>query len=421
MVDVILGLQWGDEGKGKIADFLTPKYDIVARFQGGPNAGHSLEFEGKKFVLNTIPSGIFHKNTQNVIGNGVVIDPVRLFEEIGRFVAEVPDYASRLYVSKKAHLILPTHRIVDAALENDKGDKKIGSTLRGIGPTYRDKTGRHGVRVGDILLPDFKARYEEARNRHLEQINWLKFTDFDLAAEEKEFFIALEKLRALQLINSEYFINDAIKAGKKILAEGAQGSMLDVDFGTYPYVTSSSTITAGVCNGLGIAPKHIGKVYGIFKAYCTRVGSGPFPTEDHGPDGEWLRTKGHEFGATTGRPRRTGWLDLVALRYTCMLNGVDELIMIKSDILCGRPSIKVCEAYNICGETTKEVPATLVEETVEAVYTELPGWEGPLDYSTGFDKLDDTFKDYVAYVEKAIDTRIKIISLGPERENTIVR
>ncbi len=421
MVDVILGLQWGDEGKGKIADYLTPKYDVVARFQGGPNAGHSLEFEGKKFVLNTIPSGIFHKTTTNVIGNGVVIDPVRLFQEIDRFIAEVPDYADRLLVSKKAHLILPTHRIVDAALENAKGDKKIGSTLRGIGPTYRDKTGRHGVRVGDVLLPDFKARYEEARDRHLEQVKWLEYTDFDLEKEEAEFYAALEQLKKLQLINSEYFINKCIKDGKKILAEGAQGSMLDIDFGTYPYVTSSNTITAGVCNGLGIAPKHIGKVYGIFKAYCTRVGSGPFPTEDFGEEGEWLRKQGNEFGATTGRPRRTGWLDLVALRYTCMLNGVDELIMMKSDILCGSDKIRVCESYKIGNETTDEVPASLVESGVEAVYTNLPGWVGPLNYAEGFDNLEGTFKDYIQYIENAIDTRIKIISLGPERENTIVR
>ncbi len=421
MVDVILGLQWGDEGKGKIADYLTPQYDIVARFQGGPNAGHTLEFGGRKFVLNTVPSGIFHKTTINVIGNGVVIDPVRLQEEIGRFVADCPDYRDRLLISKKAHLILPTHRILDAASEASKGEDKIGSTLRGIGPTYRDKTGRAGLRVGDILDKNFRQKYSKAVEMHLSQIKHLGYTQFDLEKEEKEFFSALEFLKTHQLVNSEYVINDAIAAGKKILAEGAQGSMLDVEFGSYPFVTSSVTLAGGVCSGLGVAPKHIGTVYGIFKAYCTRVGGGPFPTELNDEMGELLRKKGHEFGATTGRPRRTGWLDMVALKYACMLNGVDELIMIKSDVLCGLPEIKVAEKYKIDGEFTDQVPANLCDDVVEPHYTVLPGWAGQLDYTGGYDALEPNFKDYVKYIENASGTPVKLISLGPERENTIMR
>lgn len=421
MIDVILGLQWGDEGKGKIADYLTPKYDIVARFQGGPNAGHSLEFEGKKFVLNTIPSGIFHKSTINVIGNGVVIDPVRLMEEIARIKDECPDYSSRLFISKKAHLILPTHRILDAASEASKGEQKIGSTLRGIGPTYRDKTGRAGIRVGDLLSPDFKTMYKEAAERHLSQIEFLGFTDFNLQAEEEKFFEAAEKLKQHNLINSEYYLNNALKEGKKILAEGAQGSMLDIEFGTYPYVTSSVTLAGGVCNGLGIAPKHIGKVYGIFKAYSTRVGGGPFPTELNDEMGEELRQRGHEFGATTGRPRRTGWIDMVALKYTCMLNGVDELIMMKSDILCGIDEIKAGTAYKIDGEITDEVPANLCTAKTEPVYTSFAGWPDELPYDQGYDALNPNFKAYIEFIENTLETPVKVISLGPERHKTIMR
>lgn len=421
MIDVILGLQWGDEGKGKIADYLTPKYDIVARFQGGPNAGHSLEFEGKKFVLNTIPSGIFHKSTINVIGNGVVIDPVRLMEEIARIKDECPDYSSRLFISKKAHLILPTHRILDAASEASKGEQKIGSTLRGIGPTYRDKTGRAGIRVGDLLSPDFKTMYKEAAERHLSQIEFLGFTDFNLQAEEEKFFEAAEKLKQHNLINSEYYLNNALKEGKKILAEGAQGSMLDIEFGTYPYVTSSVTLAGGVCNGLGIAPKHIGKVYGIFKAYSTRVGGGPFPTELNDEMGEELRQRGHEFGATTGRPRRTGWIDMVALKYTCMLNGVDELIMMKSDILCGIDEIKAGTAYKIDGEITDEVPANLCTAKTEPVYTSFAGWPDELPYDQGYDALNPNFKAYIEFIENTLATPVKVISLGPERHKTIMR
>lgn len=421
MVDVILGLQWGDEGKGKIADYLTPKYDIVARFQGGPNAGHSLEFEGKKFVLNTIPSGIFHNSTTNVIGNGVVIDPVRLKEEISRIVDECPDYKERLLISQKAHLILPTHRILDAASEKAKGENKIGSTLRGIGPTYRDKTGRAGIRVGDISAADFREKYRQAKTAHLKLIEFLNYNEFDLAAEEEKFFDAIDFLREHKLINSEYFLNKAIKEGKKILAEGAQGSMLDIEFGSYPFVTSSVTLAGGVCNGLGIAPKHIGTVYGIFKAYCTRVGSGPFPTELSDDTGELLRKKGNEFGATTGRPRRTGWLDMVALKYTCMLNGVDELIMMKSDVLNGMSELKAATAYEIDGHITDEVPSNLCTAEINPVYRLFKGWERELPHDVPFEQLDSNFIEYVKFIEKGLETRVKVISLGPERHKTIMR
>lgn len=421
MVDVILGLQWGDEGKGKIADFLTPQYDIVARFQGGPNAGHSLEFEGKKFVLNTIPSGIFRKGILNIIGNGVVVDPIRLLAEIDRIKDECPDYAERLLVSKKAHLILPTHRILDAASEASKGDAKIGSTLRGIGPTYRDKTGRSGLRIGDALEADFIDRYKQTVEMHLTQIASLGYTQFNLQEEETAFFAALEDLKKLQLVNSEYLINEAIQQGKKILAEGAQGSMLDVEFGSYPFVTSSTTLAGGVCSGLGVAPKQIRKVYGIFKAYCTRVGGGPFPTELNDDMGELLRKKGHEFGATTGRPRRTGWLDMVALKYTCMLNGVDELIMMKSDVMCDIPEVKAATSYTIHGEETNQVPANLCSTDVLPNYRTFAGFGAYLDHSGGFDALPDSFKDYITFIEENLNTPIRVISLGPERDKTIVR
>ncbi|MBL7813003.1 MAG: adenylosuccinate synthase [Bacteroidetes bacterium] len=421
MVDVILGLQWGDEGKGKIADYLTPRYDIVARFQGGPNAGHSLDFEGKKFVLNTVPSGIFHKGTLNIIGNGVVIDPVRLQEELGRIEHECPDYRDRLLVSRKAHLILPTHRILDAASEASKGEHKIGSTLRGIGPTYRDKTGRSGIRVGDSTEPGFMELYQKTVQEHLRQIQAYGYTAFDLAAEEEKFFASMDFIRQLQLVNSEYVINEAIHAGKKILAEGAQGSMLDVEFGSYPFVTSSVTLAGGVCNGLGVAPKHIGKIYGIFKAYCTRVGSGPFPTELNDDMGELLRKKGHEFGATTGRPRRTGWLDMVALQYTCMLNGVDELIMMKSDVLCGIDQLKVATAYNTPGGTTREVPANLCSAELKPIYQDFRGWPNELPHDKGYDALDSNFLTYVEFIEQTLKTPVRVISLGPERHKTIMR
>lgn len=421
MVDIILGLQWGDEGKGKIADYLTPKYNVVARFQGGPNAGHSLDFEGKKFVLNTIPSGIFHKTTLNLIGNGVVIDPVRLREEIQRIVSECPDYKDRLLISQKAHLILPTHRILDAASEAAKGEGKIGSTLRGIGPTYKDKIGRSGIRVGDILEPDFLDKYRNAVNDHLGIIDFYGFTDFDLSKDEVLFFDALEFLKTHQIINSEYFIHDCISQGKKILAEGAQGSMLDIEFGTYPYVTSSNTLAGGVCTGLGVAPKHIGKVYGIFKAYCTRVGSGPFPTELDNETGEYLRVKGHEYGATTGRKRRTGWIDLVALKYTCMLNGIDELIMMKSDILNGMEKIAAAIAYKINGVLSDQVPSNMCSAEIEPELVWFPGWGEDLNHTQGFEVMDERFRNYVLFVENYLGTKIRVISLGPERESTLVK
>ena len=421
MIDVILGLQWGDEGKGKIADYLTPKYDMVARFQGGPNAGHSLEFEGKKFVLNTIPSGIFRKGIVNLIGNGVVIDPIRLRDEIDRIKDECPDYKERLQISKKAHLILPTHRILDAASEAAKGKDKIGSTLRGIGPTYRDKIGRSGLRVGDVLEDDFQKRYEKIREQHLQQIAFLGFTDFDIQKEETLFFESLEFFKTLTLVNSEYLIHSYIKQGKKILAEGAQGSLLDVEFGTYPFVTSSNTLSGGVCSGLGVAPKHIRKVYGIFKAYCTRVGSGPFPTELDDTTGDYLRKVGHEFGATTGRTRRTGWLDLVALKYTAMLNGVDELIMMKGDVLNGVEELKVATEYGIKGNNTQEMPANLCSTTVNPIYQSFPGWSKEISLENGYEAMDNTFKEYVDFIEKYVESEISVISMGPGRDETLVR
>src|SRR5210317_1557770 len=421
MIDVILGLQWGDEGKGKIADYLTPKYDMVARFQGGPNAGHSLEFEGKKFVLNTIPSGIFRKGIVNLIGNGVEIDPVRIRDEIDSIKDECPDYKERLQISKKAHLILPTHRILDAASEAAKGKDKIGSTLRGIGPTYRDKIGRSGLRVGDVLEDDFQKRYEKIREQHLQQIAFLGFTDFDIQKEENLFFESLEFFKTLTLVNSEYLIHSYIKQGKKILAEGAQGSLLDVEFGTYPFVTSSNTLSGGVCSGLGVAPKHIRKVYGIFKAYCTRVGSGPFPTELDDTTGNYLREVGHEFGATTGRTRRTGWLDLVALKYTAMLNGVDELIMMKGDVLNGMDELKVATEYEIKGKNTQEMPANLCSTAVNPIYQSFPGWSKEISLENGYEAMDNTFKEYVDFIEKYVESEISVISMGPGRDETLVR
>lgn len=421
MVDVILGLQWGDEGKGKIADFLTPQYQVVARFQGGPNAGHTLEFEGKKFVLNTIPSGIFRQGCANIIGNGVVIDPVRLSEEINRIKDECPDYAEKLYVSKKAHLILPTHRILDAAAEKAKGDEKIGSTLRGIGPTYIDKAGRNGIRVGDILEKDFMSNYKKIISLHLGLINHYQYDDFNFAQLETEFFESLEKLKKLKLCNTEYMINEAITDGKNILAEGAQGSMLDVEFGTYPFVTSSNTLAGGACIGLGVAPKHIGKVKGIFKAYCTRVGSGPFPTELNDETGENLRKAGNEFGATTGRPRRTGWIDMVALKYTCMLNGVDELIMMKSDVLCGMDEISAGIGYEINGESTNKVPHNLCADAINPIYRKFKGWGPELAEIRDYSKVPDSFKNYVSFVENELNAPLKIISVGPGRDQTIMK
>ncbi len=414
MVDVILGLQWGDEGKGKIVDFLAPKYDIIARFQGGPNAGHSLEFDGHKVVLNTIPSGIFQSHCMNIIGNGVVIDPILLKKEIEKITPLCPDIKQRLLISRKAHLILPTHRTMDAASEAAKGAAKIGSTLRGISPTYQDKIGRSGLRIGDIFSADFKTKYSDQTARHTGIIHSLKF-EFDNTELEKEWFEAIEFLKSFTFINSEYYINDALKNGKKILAEGAQGSMLDIDFGTYPFVTSSNTLTSGVCTGLGIAPKYIGEVFGIFKAYCTRVGSGPFPTELDNEMGELLRQKGHEFGATTGRPRRTGWIDIPQLNYTIMLNGVTQLVMTKADVLNGFDEIFACEAYEIDGKNTTEVPYDLCNVKITPILNAVKGWS-----QEGLD-LPPTLTSYIDYLEKRMNTPIKIVSLGPDRSATLFR
>jgi adenylosuccinate synthase len=418
-VDVVLGLQWGDEGKGKIADFLTPRYQIIARFQGGPNAGHSLKFNGETHVLNTIPSGIFHAESTNVIGNGVVVDPVRIKAEIERVEAAGVNVKSNLVFSRKAHLILPTHRLLDAASEHAKGDAKIGSTLRGIGPTYRDKIGRNGLRIGDMHSAKFQEKYEIIKREHLALIGFLGYTDFDIQVLDKEFFDACEFVKGFKSEDTEYYINSKINT-HKILAEGAQGSMLDIDFGSYPFVTSSNTISGGVCNGLGIAPQHIGTVYGIFKAYCTRVGSGPFPTELEDEAGEMLRKKGHEFGATTGRPRRCGWLDLVALKYAIMLSGVNYLIMMKSDVLSEFKEVKVCTGYKVNGVLTKEVPYDLCADSVEPVYETFAGWSEDLTVCRKRSELPNNFNTYLDFLEKELGMPIKIISVGPDREQTII-
>lgn len=418
MVDVILGLQWGDEGKGKIADFLTPEYDVVARFQGGPNAGHSLEINGKKHVLNTIPSGIFHDNCINLIGNGVVIDPVLLRKEIEKTIAAGANVKENLFISKKAHLILPTHRILDAASESAKGDSKIGSTLRGISPTYTDKIGRSGLRIGDISAPDFDTKYKSLTEKHQSLISYYNY-EYNLTDLEKEWFEAIDYLKQFKTVNSEYFINDLIVSGKKILAEGAQGSMLDIDFGSYPFVTSSNTISGGACIGLGISPTSIRKVSGIFKAYCTRVGGGPFPTELNNETGELLRKNGNEFGATTGRPRRTGWLDLVALNYAIMLSGVNELFMMKADVLSGMDSINVATAYNCNGEISTQLPYELDMNSINPVYDAFAGWTEDISGLREYQQLPKNFKDYISFVENKIKLPISVLSVGPDRAQTI--
>lgn len=418
-VDVVLGLQWGDEGKGKIVDVLAEKYGIIARFQGGPNAGHSLHFEGTSFVLHSIPSGIFREGALNLIGNGVVIDPIIFEEECKAIAALGVPVRERLVLSKKAHLILPTHRIIDAASEHAKGASKIGSTLKGIGPTYMDKTGRNGLRIGDILAPDFLDRFQALTNKHYAFLQQFDFP-YDPKEGQERWLQAIDYMRTFPLVDGEYFLNDKLAHNQSVLAEGAQGSMLDIDFGSYPFVTSSSTTCAGACTGLGVAPSRIGHVYGIFKAYCTRVGSGPFPTELFDQTGEKLRQAGHEFGATTGRPRRTGWLDLVALKYAVFLNGVDQLIMMKADVMDDFDTIQVATSYLVDGKETQQVPFDTYAQ-ITPVYTAFPGWKQRLDNAHTEQELPGAFLDYVRYIEQAVGVPIKIISLGPDRSQTIIR
>ncbi|WP_010520126.1 adenylosuccinate synthase [Croceivirga radicis] len=422
MVDLLLGLQWGDEGKGKIVDVLTKDYDIIARFQGGPNAGHTLEFDGIKHVLHTIPSGIFHKNAINVVGNGVVIDPVIFKKELDNLNQFSIDYIAKLLISRKAHLILPTHRLLDAASETAKGKAKIGSTLKGIGPTYMDKTGRNGMRVGDLEFTDWKEKYRALADKHEAMIAYYNVDiQYNLPELETEFFEGVETLRKLTFIDSEQYIFDAMAAGKKILAEGAQGSLLDIDFGTYPFVTSSNTTAAGACTGLGVAPGKIGDVLGIFKAYTTRVGSGPFPTELFDQDGETMGRVGNEFGATTGRPRRCGWLDLVALKYAVQINGVTDLMMMKADVLSGFDTIKVCTAYHYKGEEIAHLPYNIEAENVTPIYKELKGWSADLTKMTKAEELPAALNEYIAYLEQELNVPIKIVSVGPDRLQTILR
>ena len=421
-VDLLLGLQWGDEGKGKIVDVLTSKYDIIARFQGGPNAGHTLEFDGIKHVLHTIPSGIFHDNAVNIVGNGVVIDPVIFKRELDNLQKYDVDYTKKLLISRKAHLILPTHRLLDAASEASKGKAKIGSTLKGIGPTYMDKTGRNGIRVGDLELSDWKEKYRHLADKHEAMINFYNVdVQYDLPELEAEFFKAVEVLKSLQFIDSEEYLYQAQQEGKTILAEGAQGSLLDIDFGTYPFVTSSNTTAAGACTGLGIAPNSIGEVIGIFKAYTTRVGSGPFPTELFDEDGATMGRVGNEFGATTGRARRCGWLDLVALKYAIRVNGVTQLTMMKADVLSGFETLKVCTSYNYQGEEISHLPFNIDAENVTPVYTHFKGWKEDLTRFTSPSDLPKELEEYISFIEKETGVPVTVVSVGPDRKQTIVR
>lgn len=421
-VDLLLGLQWGDEGKGKIVDVLTSKYDIIARFQGGPNAGHTLEFDGIKHVLRTIPSGIFHKNSINIIGNGVVIDPVVFQKEMEGLEKFNIDIKSRLLISRKAHLILPTHRLLDAASEASKGKAKIGSTLKGIGPTYMDKTGRNGIRVGDIELTDFEERYRALADKHEAMIAFYDVNlQYDLKELEEEFFTSVKALKELTFIDSEEYLNNAMKEGKSILAEGAQGSLLDIDFGTYPFVTSSNTTAAGACTGLGIAPNRVKEVFGIFKAYTTRVGSGPFPTELFDETGATMAKVGNEFGSVTGRARRCGWLDLVALKYAVQVSGVTQLYMMKGDVLSGFKTLKICTAYNYKGQQINHLPYNIEPENVTPIYVEKKGWEADLTGMTTYDELPAELKEYIAFIEQEIEVPIKVVSVGPDRTQTILK
>jgi len=419
MVDVILGLQWGDEGKGKIVDYFAPGYDVIARFQGGPNAGHTLYVDGKKIVLHQIPSGIFHENKINLIGNGVVLDAVTLKKECDTVEAMGINCKKNLYISARTHLILPSHRALDKASELAKGNDKIGSTLKGISPSYMDKTGRNGLRVGDLLDKNFISQYIKLRLKHQKLLDNFSFNE-DISTWEEEFFEALEFLKELQIVNGEYFVNDAIANGKKILAEGAQGSMLDIDFGTFPYVTSSNTITAGVGSGLGIAPQKIKEVFGITKAYCTRVGSGPFPTELDDENGELLRKTGMEYGSTTGRPRRCGWIDLVALNFACMINGVTQLVMTKADVLDAMDTLEVCNSYKINGKETNEVPFQMLRTKVEPVYKKFTGWKTDITSIKNFNNLPPEMSTYINYINKTLGVPIKFISNGPGSDQIIV-
>ncbi|WP_341841578.1 adenylosuccinate synthase [Chitinophaga caseinilytica] len=418
MVDVLLGLQWGDEGKGKIVDYFAGKYDIIARFQGGPNAGHTLYVNGQKVVLHTIPSGVFHGNTLNLIGNGVVLDPVTFRKECQKVAEMGIDLSQNLFIAEKTHIIVPTHRALDKASELSKGQEKIGSTLKGIGPAYMDKTGRNGLRVGDVLRSDFRQQYEKLKAKHLQLLANYNF-DEDIAEWENEFWEAVEFLSKMNIVNGEYWLNGNLKAGKKVLAEGAQGSMLDVDFGTYPFVTSSNTISAGVCTGLGIAPKWVAEVIGVTKAYCTRVGSGPFPTELEDETGERLRQAGHEFGATTGRPRRCGWIDLVALDYTCMLSGVTQLVMTKSDVLDEFDTVSACTAYSIDGQTTREMPFNICGAPIQPVLENFPGWSEPTAKSERYDALPLEMKKFLSFVEDYLKVPVKYVSNGPGRDQIL--
>lgn len=419
--DVLLGLQWGDEGKGKVVDYLAPKYNVVARFQGGPNAGHTLEFDGHKHVLHQIPSGIFRNQIKNIIGNGVVLDPVIFKKEIEGLSSFDINFKQNLYISKKTQLILPSHKLLDAAYEKAKGKDKIGSTLKGIGPSYQDKIARNGLRVGDILAPGFNERYRNLVNKHEAVLQHHDF-EYDLVEVEKPFFEAIDFLRDFNLINSEYLINDCVNTDQTVLAEGAQGSLLDIDFGSYPYVTSSNTMTAGACTGLGVAPKNIGEVFGIFKAYCTRVGGGPFPTELFDEVGKAIQDEGHEYGATTGRPRRCGWLDLPALKYAIMINGVSQLFMMKADVLSILEEIKICTKYKLAdGTETEEMPFQLMDEEITPVYETMAGWKSDLTNIKSYDDFPVELKDYVTYIEKATGVPIKIVSVGPDRTQTILR
>ncbi|MGZ3839253.1 MAG: adenylosuccinate synthase [Flavisolibacter sp.] len=420
MVDVILGLQWGDEGKGKIVDYFASKYDIIARFQGGPNAGHTLYVgpENKKIVLHQIPSGVFHTGTINLIGNGVVLDPVVLRRECETVAGFGIDLKQNLFISERTHLILPTHRALDKAAELSKGNEKIGSTLKGIGPAYMDKTGRNGLRVGDLLHKSFISNYIKLRLKHQKLLDNYNFTE-DISTWEEEFFEAIEFLKTLNIVNGEYFINQHISQGKKVLAEGAQGSMLDIDFGTFPFVTSSNTISAGVCSGLGVAPQLIGEVIGVSKAYCTRVGSGPFPTELEDATGEELRKIGHEFGATTGRPRRCGWMDLVALNYACMLNGVTQIVMTKADVLDAFEELKICTAYKVNGKETKEIPFQMTQCTIEPQYESFKGWKRETSAIRAAEKLPDEVKSYIEFINNQLKATVHYISNGPGRDQIV--